>query len=71
MKLWRKAKTDTYLSKNRLDTNTIYDPTGTCGMGRVVDERLRVMGVRGLRVVDASVMPFIVRANTKALSLPQ
>ena len=35
-------------------------------MGRVVDEHLRVMGVRGLRVVDASVMPTIVRANTNA-----
>ena len=47
-------------------TNTIYHPTGTCGMGRVVDERLRVTGVRGLRVVDASVFPFLPRSNTNA-----
>lgn len=46
--------------------NTIYHPTGTCGMGRVVDRRLAVTGVRGLRVVDASVFPVIPRANTNA-----
>ena len=50
----------------RKHTNTIYHPVGTCGMGRVVDERLRVTGVHGLRVVDASIMPVIPRANTNA-----
>ena len=41
-------------------------PTSTCAMGDVVDAELRVKGVAGLRVVDASVMPRIVRGNTNA-----
>ena len=49
---------------------TIYHPTGTCKMGSdpwaVVDERLRVHGVRGLRVADCSIMPTIVSGNTNA-----
>jgi choline dehydrogenase-like flavoprotein len=49
---------------------TIFHPVGTAKMGllsdptAVVDERLRVMGLKGLRVVDASVMPTIVSGNT-------
>ncbi|NWK95788.1 glucose-methanol-choline oxidoreductase [Sphingobium lactosutens] len=52
--------------------NTAYHPTGTAKMGpdsdpmAVVDNRLRVRGVAGLRVVDASVMPEIISGNTSA-----
>ncbi|KAK2723654.1 hypothetical protein QYM36_002112, partial [Artemia franciscana] len=51
---------------------TIYHPVGTCKMGpetdpdAVVDSRLRVYGVAGLRVIDASIMPTIVNGNTNA-----
>jgi choline dehydrogenase-like flavoprotein len=45
---------------------TIFHPVGTCAMGTVLDAELRVLGVEGLRVADASVMPTIVRGNTNA-----
>ena len=49
---------------------TIFHPVGTCAMGSnelaVVDDRLRVRGIRGLRVIDASVMPTITSGNTNA-----
>lgn len=52
---------------------TSFHPVGTCRMGyssdSVVDDRLRVHGVEGLRVIDASVMPRIVSANTNAASI--
>lgn len=47
-------------------TMTFNHLLGTCAMGRVVDERLRVKGVRGLRVVDASVLPAQVGGNILA-----
>jgi choline dehydrogenase len=46
--------------------HTTYHPTTTCAIGKVVDPQLRVLGVHGLRVVDASVMPSVVRGNTNA-----
>lgn len=42
---------------------TEYHPCGTCAMGQVVDEKLRVMGIKGLRVVDASIFPSNVSGN--------
>jgi choline dehydrogenase-like flavoprotein len=41
-----------------------FHPAGTCALGRVVDRQCRVLGIEGLRVADASIMPTIPRANT-------
>lgn len=61
---------DGILEWARNTSTTIYHPTGTCKMGSdkmaVVDERLRVHGIEGLRVADASIMPTITSGNTNA-----
>ncbi len=61
---------DGLLNWARDTSTTIYHPTGTCKMGQdemaVVDERLRVRGIDGLRVADASIMPVITSGNTNA-----
>lgn len=54
----------------RQRADTVYHPVGTCRMGwdsdAVVDDQLRVHGVESLRIVDASIMPTVVRGNTNA-----
>ena len=51
------------------ESMTVFHPTSTCAIGAVVDPELRVLGCEGLRVVDASVMPTITRANTNAATI--
>ena len=55
----------------RREAESVYHPVGTCAMGAgenaVVDHRLRVHGLEGLRITDASVIPDIISGNTNAL----
>ena len=61
---------DEMLAYARQVATTVFHPVGTCKMGRgpmaVVDERLRLHGMAGVRVVDASIMPTITSGNTNA-----
>lgn len=61
---------DEVLDWARTNSTTIYHPTGTCKMGTdthaVVDQRLKVHGIDGLRVADCSIMPIITSGNTNA-----
>jgi choline dehydrogenase len=64
-------ETEEQLRNYVLETSqAIFHPVGTCKMGSdamaVVDDRLRVRGIKGLRVIDASIMPTIVSGNTNA-----
>ena len=65
------VRTDEQLTRYFKDFgSTIYHPVGTCRMGEgpaaVVDSRLRVHGIGGLRVADASIMPTLTTGNTNA-----
>ena len=65
---------DEILAWIREYAETAYHPIGTCRMGpkgprTVVDDRLRVHGLQGLRVADASIMPTMVSGNTNAASI--
>jgi choline dehydrogenase-like flavoprotein len=57
---------DDILAFLRRYAQTVFHPAGSCAMGAVVDHELKVLGVDGLRVVDASVMPSVPRGNTNA-----
>ena len=70
---WKLESDEEILEWVRNRATTIYHPTSTCKMGSdklaVVDERLRVHGIEGLRVADASIMPTITSGNTNAPSI--
>ncbi len=64
---------DELLDYIRAKSETLYHPVGTCKMGSdplaVVDAQLRVHGVAGLRVADASIMPTLPRGHTHAAAV--
>ncbi|MEC8074997.1 MAG: GMC oxidoreductase, partial [Pseudomonadota bacterium] len=53
----------------RNEASTVYHPTSTCSIGKVVDPNLGVIGLEGLSVIDASVMPYVVSGNTNAATI--
>ena len=68
---FQKFQSDEELVKEASNyAQTIFHPVGTCKMGQddmsVVDEKLKVKGVKNLRVIDASIMPSITSGNTNA-----
>ncbi len=68
------VQTDEQLLQHARNTGgTVFHPTSTCKMGidpmAVVDPELRVHGIEGLRVVDASIMPTVVSGNTNAATI--
>jgi len=71
---WGDDPTDAQIVEHiRAHTQTLYHPVGTCAMGgderAVVDPELRVRGIDGLRVADASVMPMVPRGNSNAAAI--
>ena len=69
---WRESSPNSQRSSRNRGVSNLH-PVGTCRMGTgrdaVVDPRLRVHGIRGLRVADASIMPLVVGGNTNAPSI--
>jgi choline dehydrogenase len=69
----RAATDQDWLAYAREVGGTVYHPSATCRMGQdrlaVVDERLRVRGLAGLRVVDTSIMPNVVSGNSNAATI--
>ncbi len=72
----RDVQTDAEIAQFARETgNTVYHPVGVCKMGpaddpmAVVDPRLKVRGIAGLRVIDASVMPAVTTANTNSTAI--
>ena len=62
-----RVKTDAdWLEFAREVGDTVFHPTSTCSMGKVVDANLKVLGLDGLRVIDASVMPSVPSGNINA-----
>lgn len=61
-----RADLDDYVRRTLV---TYHHQVGTCAMGSVVDHRLRVLGIEGLRVADASIMPAVTSGNTNAPSI--
>jgi choline dehydrogenase-like flavoprotein len=68
-----RSSDEALIEEIKLRATTVYHPVGTCKMGvdddAVVDPRLRVRGVDGLRVADASIMPTVTGGNTNAPSM--
>ena len=64
---------DGMLEYVRQNSTSLYHPVGTCRMGledrAVVDQNLKVKGINGLRVADASIMPQIISGNTNAATV--
>ena len=60
------ASDEDWLAFIRESGETVFHPTSTCSMGKVVDGKLRVKGIAGLRVIDASVMPAVPSGNINA-----
>jgi choline dehydrogenase len=67
------ASDEQLMDHARSSGSTVFHPTSTCKMGMdpmaVVDPELRVHGMQGLRVVDASIMPTVISGNTNAATI--